>query len=480
MQSTLSRPSKTMPAGAGNGQHGNDRYSQIFHFFGLRENPFNINPNPRYMSFTRQIQEAFDAITCGIQSRQGLLLLTGEVGTGKTTLTNYLREWLYQRQIPTSFLFNARLSADDLIDFVLAEFGIKCQSKQKSNKQALLTEWLLKCHRAGKTPILIVDEAQGLPLPACEELRLLLNLEASGEKLLQIMLVGQPELEQKLGRPELRHLRERVMVRCKIGPLDSSETLEYIRRRLYLAGAQDESVFLTDAMEALHTYSLGIPRVINILCEHALISAYADQIRPVSPHIVKEVAEQFQFDKAGPTDARSNIDRARRKRPTTSRSVSTLVRASSGEVAQPATTEQRNRMTNHARVPAVDKYLPGPARAVTSRARTANTSIATSIAERAAAWRHWMSSHLHSLSVCAWRWWQDKGVAMAHFSALRDAALGVLRWLQQPARPARVRRTMDLGPAPAHPRPRVTWRGSKDLSRRDLRGSGTTKARLES
>ena len=477
MQSSLSRPPNTMAPEFGNGQPANDRYNHIFQFFGLRENPFNISPNPRYLSFARQTQEAFDAITYGIQTRQGLLLLTGEVGTGKTTLTNYLRDWLYQQQTPTSFIFNSRLSVDDLFDFVLADFGITCESKQKDQKRALLTEWLLTCHRAGKTPILIVDEAQGLLSAVLEEIRLLLDLEASREKLLQVVLVGQPELEEKLGRPELRPLRERVMVRCKIGPLNSAETPGYIQRRLHLAGAQDESVFLPDAMDALHSYSCGIPRVINILCEHALINAYADQIRPVSSQIVKEVAQQFQFDKIGPLHARPNFDKARSKRAIATRSISTLVRVPSAEAAKSASTAQRNRLTNDAPVPAVDKNVAATARPVTNRAGTADTSIAEPVAAR----RRWMPGAPFFPSLSAWRRWRDKSVVMLRSPIFHHAASWVVRWLQQPARPVRVCRRVDQGAAPGYLRRKVTFaRVQRVIQKGSARLWHDAKARFES
>ena len=322
MQPTLNRLSKNLRSEFGDGQPYSDRYKRIFHFFGLRENPFNISPDPRYLSFNPRIQAALDAITCGIRTGQGLMLLTGEVGSGKTTLTNYLLNWLRQQHIPTSFIFNSHLNVGDLLDFVLFDFGIACESKDKSVKHSLLIAWLLTRYRAGKTPILIVDEAQGLSSAVLEEIRLLLNLESSRKKLLQIVLVGQPELEEKLDRPELRQLRQRITVHCKIGPLNYAETELYIHRRLRVAGARDVPIFLSDALNAVHFYSCGIPRVINILCEYALINAYTDQIRPVTPKIVNEVAREFQFDKMTSLDARLDFNKTRTTRPISTRSIS--------------------------------------------------------------------------------------------------------------------------------------------------------------
>src|SRR6202047_1793547 len=177
------------------------------HFFGLRENPFNINPDPRYLFVTPQTQEALDKLTSGIDQRQGLLLTTGEVGPCKTTLINHLLDWLPQRRAPTAFIFNCRLETRQLFDFILADFGVPCDSRTKSNALISLNQWLVERYRADDNPVLIVDEAQGLSFELLEEIRLLLNLETPHEKLLQVVLVGQPELEVKLKRYELRQLR---------------------------------------------------------------------------------------------------------------------------------------------------------------------------------------------------------------------------------------------------------------------------------
>src|SRR3984893_13744174 len=166
------------------------------HFFGLRENPFNINPDPRYLFLTPQTQEALDKLTYGIQTRQGLILLTGEVGTGKTTLINHLLDWLHQRRAPTAFIFNCRLETRHLFDFILADFRVPFDSRTNDNALKSLNQWLVERYRAGDNPVLIVDEAQGLSFELLEEIRLLLNLEDQREKLLQGVLVGPPGLEE--------------------------------------------------------------------------------------------------------------------------------------------------------------------------------------------------------------------------------------------------------------------------------------------
>jgi general secretion pathway protein A len=270
------------------------------HFFGLQENPFNVNPDPRYLFLTSQTQEALDELTYGIQARKGLILLTGEVGTGKTTLINRLLDWLHLQKMPTAFIFNSHLETSHLFDFILADFGIPFDARLKGNALMRLNQWLLERYRAGETPVMIVDEAQGLPDHVLEEIRMLLNLETPSEKLLQIVLAGQPELEARLKRPELRQIKQRITIRCSTAALTLKETHDYIRTRLHIAGASGKPVFASESVDAVHFYSRGIPRVINLLCEHALIHAFVDQVQPVPVHIVREAAREFQFDDIKP------------------------------------------------------------------------------------------------------------------------------------------------------------------------------------
>ena len=269
-------------------------------FYGLKENPFNVNPDPRYLYLTREIEEALTGLMYGIQTRKGFITLTGEVGTGKTTLINRLLDWLHHRKTRTAFLFNSRMNSSQLFDFILAEFDIDCESKSKSQQLMKLNHWLLERYRLGETVVLIIDEAQNLTYPVLEEIRLLTNLETSTEKLLQIVLSGQPELEEKLKLPQLRQLRQRIMLRCRTAPLSQSQTQEYIAERLRIAGASGEAIFSDKAIETIHLYSLGIPRVINLLCEHSLVNAFVDHARPIQPKTVEDVAHEFQLDEVEP------------------------------------------------------------------------------------------------------------------------------------------------------------------------------------
>jgi len=269
-------------------------------FYNLKENPFNVNPDPRFLYLTKQIEEALTGLMYGIQTRKGFITLTGEVGTGKTTLVNRLLDWLHHRNARTAFLFNSRMNSSQLFDFILAEFEIQCDSKSKSQQLMKLNSWLLDRYRDGETVVLIIDEAQNLTYPVLEEIRLLTNLETSTEKLLQIVLSGQPELEEKLKLPQLRQLRQRIMLRCRTTPFLQEQTQEYILERLRIAGASGAPIFSPKAIEAVHMYSMGIPRVINLLCEHSLVNGFAEQIRPIHPKIVEEVAREFQLDEVEP------------------------------------------------------------------------------------------------------------------------------------------------------------------------------------
>src|SRR5271163_3383636 len=192
-------------------------------FFGLKESPFNVNPDPRYLYLTRQIQEALAGLTYGIQNRKGFILLTGEVGTGKTTLLNRLLDWLHGQRVATAYIFNSKLDVSHLFDYIMAEFEIPCESREKSQVLLKLNQWLLERYRAGEVAVLIIDEAQNLSVDVLEEIRLLTNLETSTEKLLQIVLTGQPELEEKLKLTELRQLRQRITLRCHTSALSLDE-----------------------------------------------------------------------------------------------------------------------------------------------------------------------------------------------------------------------------------------------------------------
>src|SRR5450432_990682 len=264
-------------------------------FFGLRANPFNMNPDPRYLFLTRHTEEALACLTYGIQSRKGFVLLTGEGGTGKTTLINKLLEWLRAQQVPTAFIFNSRLNTAQFLDYMMADFGIPCDTRSKSQILLRLYNWLLERYRAGETAVLIVDEAQNLADEVLEEIRMMTNLETFTEKLLQIVLVGQPELEHRLKQPNLRQLRQRLTLRAKTHVLSAEECKAYVAQRLRIAGSNGQQIFDPDALAAIHFYAGGIPRVVNLLCEHCLVSAFVDQQKVVTVGMVDAVARDFDL-----------------------------------------------------------------------------------------------------------------------------------------------------------------------------------------
>jgi putative secretion ATPase (PEP-CTERM system associated) len=264
-------------------------------FFGLRANPFNVNPDPRFLYLTRHTEEALACLTYGIQSRKGFVLLTGEVGTGKTTLINKLMEWLRVQQVATAFIFNSRMDVMQLLEYMMTDFGIQCETKSKSQMLQRLYSWLLDRYRAGETAVLVIDEAQNLSDEVLEEIRMMTNLETFTEKLLQIVLVGQPELEQRLKQPQLRQLRQRLTLRAKTHAFNLEETKSYIVQRLRVAGSNGEAIFDKEAAAAIFRYSTGIPRVINLLCEHCLVSAFVDQQKMVTAEIVESVARDFDL-----------------------------------------------------------------------------------------------------------------------------------------------------------------------------------------
>jgi type II secretory pathway predicted ATPase ExeA len=263
-------------------------------FFGLSANPFGASPDPRFLFLRPQIREALACLQYGIAARKGFVVMTGEVGTGKTTLLRAVLDTFAKGRISTAFIFNPRLEVLDFFEFVLTDFGIPIASRTKSGMLLQLNHWLIERYRAHQLCAIIIDEAQNLSLELLEEIRLLTNLETSSEKLVQIVLSGQTELEEKLYHPSLLQLRQRVSLWCKTQPLTKEETQAYVKERLRIAGAS-QPVLLPEAVELVYRYSNGIPRIINLLCENTLIFAYAEQINPIPAHIVESVGLELDI-----------------------------------------------------------------------------------------------------------------------------------------------------------------------------------------
>jgi len=263
--------------------------------FNLAIAPFNLNPDPRFLYVTEPVREALATLAYGVNKRKGFVLLTGDVGTGKTTLLNVFMQWLSKHSAATAFVFNPQMGPDEFLDFIMADFGVDCHSTMKSRRLYLLNEWLLKRHAAGKPVVLVVDEAQRLTEEMLEELRLLTNLETPTHKLLQIILSGQVELDSILTRPSMRQLRQRITLRCKTVPLTSRQTVEYIAQRIHIAGGNYQDIFDPAAAELVFNYSHGIVRIINLLCEQALIGAFCDNEKRVTSKQVQFAAREMDF-----------------------------------------------------------------------------------------------------------------------------------------------------------------------------------------
>jgi general secretion pathway protein A len=268
--------------------------------FGLASNPFSKGPVSGYLPLLSCTRQAIAQLTQAIEGRNGLLVLTGDVGTGKTTVLNQLRAWLAKRAMPTAYLFNPLMDARNFIDFVLAEFGIQAERGSAGSAFTQLSNWLFAGYRDGATPVLIIDEAQTLAPSVLQALGPLLNLESSSEKLLQVVLAGQPGLNDVLREPEFRPLRQRIALRCRTAPLSFDETQAYVEARLRAAGSGGNAIFSADALHAVYLYSRGIPRLINLLCEYALSNACAEQVQAVPAEIVDRVARELQFEYARP------------------------------------------------------------------------------------------------------------------------------------------------------------------------------------
>ena len=262
-------------------------------FYGLREKPFNATPDPKFLYLTPGHQEALAQLLYGVQERKGFIVLTGQVGTGKTTLVHALRQRL-NGQTAVSFVFNSTLPFDGILEYALEDLGIARGERSRAQRLIALNNFLIERRRAGQNTVLILDEAQNLDPPTLEQVRLLSNFETPTDKLLQILLVGQPELKAKLLLPELQQLKQRIGLRCHIPPLSREEAREYIRSRLRVAGAGDLRLFSDQAVNGIAVYAGGIPRLVNILCDHCLLFGFADQKRRVDRDTVEQAIKYLE------------------------------------------------------------------------------------------------------------------------------------------------------------------------------------------
>lgn len=275
-------------------------------FYGLKRGPFEITPDPAFLFSTRRHNEALAALYYGVRWRKGFVVLTGQVGTGKTLLLRCLLQLLKQsKDVAYAYVFNSRLQPTEFLQYVVSDFGLPTTGKNKAELLFDLCNYVVTRGLNKLTTVLIVDEAHHLSIEALEEIRLLTNLETAEQKLLQIVLVGQPELDDKLDSVKLTQLKQRIAIRSHLEPLSSEETQGYVERRLQLVRTNPnaESVFPTNAVASVYRHSRGIPRLVNTICENSLISAYAKQLPAVTPEIVDEVAKDFRLNVVRPAES---------------------------------------------------------------------------------------------------------------------------------------------------------------------------------
>src|SRR5579871_2484436 len=265
-------------------------------FFGLTRNPFEISPDPFFYHPTPRHNEALANLHYGVGRRKGFIVITGEVGTGKTLLVRCLLAELRKNNIAFGYVFNPLLPVVEFFQYIMADLGLPYSGRTKTEMLLDLNRFLIQRHARGLITALVVDEAQALRPDLLEEIRLLTNLETSQQKLLQIVLMGQPELEVVLDSPELRQLKQRVALRCQLQPLDHEQTRAYVLSRLERAGAAPEPpIFSGEALDRIFEFSRGIPRIINNLCENSMVNAFAHEQRPVTGDIMTEVAADFRL-----------------------------------------------------------------------------------------------------------------------------------------------------------------------------------------
>ncbi len=279
-------------------------------FFHLSQDPFGLTPDPACFVPTEHHNEALAALYYGVRQRKGFIAITGEVGTGKTLVVRCLLKLLEEsKDIAYAYIFHGKLTSFEFLQYILADFGLDTTGKNKTELLLDLSRFLITRHAKNLTTVLILDEAQNLSEELLEEVRLLSNLETTKEKLLQIVLVGQPELDDKLDSYGLRQLKQRIVFRTHLEPLTLEQTTHYIHSRMQIAGsgALEDQVFSPEAIAAVFFFSKGSPRIISTLCENALISAYAQEGQKVTPETIESVARDLRIHLVNPTDEPERI-----------------------------------------------------------------------------------------------------------------------------------------------------------------------------
>src|SRR5207248_327368 len=276
-------------------------------FFGFTQNPFNMSPDPSFLFRSPQHEEALASLMYGVQSRKGFIALTGEVGTGKTTMLECLRDFLHAQQIYFASLFNSRLTVEQFFEMLAYDLDLRCNRLSKTEVLLALNNMLLERAGAGRTTVLIVDEAHNLDWDVLEEIRLLGNLENRRGKLLQIILAGQQELDDKLERPEYRALKQRISLRCALRGFNLADVTAYINSRMSRAGVANQSVIPRELIEEIQFRTQGIPRLINGVCDNLLLTAFAMETRVCTLEMLDEVSADMRLDYPEERPARSTV-----------------------------------------------------------------------------------------------------------------------------------------------------------------------------
>jgi general secretion pathway protein A len=276
-------------------------------FFGFSESPFSLSPDPAFFFRSEQHEEALANLVYGVQARKGFIVLSGEVGTGKTTMLECLRDYLESQYIEFAFLFNSRITPDQFFEMIAYDLNLDCARTSKTDVLFALNDLLVQQAQDGRTVVLIVDEAHNLDWEVLEEIRLLGNLENRNGKLLQIILSGQPELDRKLDAPNLRQLKQRIVLRCNLQPFTLRDAVDYIESRLEKAGMPQQAVFSEELMAEVHIRTQGIPRVINAVCDNLLLTAFAMEQKTCDVSMLDEICRDMRLDWPGSRRTRSRV-----------------------------------------------------------------------------------------------------------------------------------------------------------------------------
>ena len=274
-------------------------------FFGFSESPFNLSPDPAFFYRSEQHEEALANLVYGVQARKGFIVLSGEVGTGKTTMLECLRDYLEAQYIEFAFIFNSRVNVEQFFEMIAYDLDLPCTRTSKTEVLFALNQLLVEQAQDDRTVVLIIDEAHNLDWEVLEEIRLLGNLENRKGKLVQIILAGQPELDRKLDAPNLRQLKQRIVLRCTLQPFTLRDAVEYMQSRLERAGMPDQNLFSEELMAEIHLRSQGIPRVINALCDNVLLTAFASETKQCTREMLDEVCKDMRLEWPGSRRARS-------------------------------------------------------------------------------------------------------------------------------------------------------------------------------